>query len=174
MTETDALDSDYFTYATAVLFAGVFISYCTLFFFGNIPVQRLWYGLDKIGIPQEILLIPILLSGIGFIYLFVYCLFLIDNRDETMLMSLQFMYLAANLWAFFLYSSENVSTYFKWPTVLSLWGITITSSIILYKIVDLGKAGEPYELIGILLGTCVVVQSLIDSTLWAVSFYYSK
>lgn len=175
MTETDAdaIESNYTTAAVSVLLACVFSSYATLVFFGGIPLERLWYGLDKLGIATELLMVPIMLSGIGFIYWFVFSLFLINERDEHMIIALEFMYLGANMWAFFLYSSIYVSKAFKWPTILSLWTITITSITILYRIIDIGKAGEPYELIGICLGVFVVGQSIIDSVFWAINFYFN-
>lgn len=172
MADSDSINSDYITIATALLFFGVLSSYVTLFVFSDIPLQRFWFGLNKIGIPVEIMMIPIGLSGIGFVYFFVYSLFLIDERDNHMILSLQFMYLGANLWATFLYTYMKVSKFFKWPTILSLWVITITSSIILYRIVDMEKAGQPYELIGILLGVCVVGQSIIDSVFWSIGLYF--
>lgn len=169
---TEYIDSYYVTIATSLLFFGVISSYVTLFAFSGIPVEVYWFGLNKMAIPVEVLMIPIGFSGIGFIYWFVYSLFLIDKRDNHMILSLQFMYLGANLWALFLYSYLKVSKFFRIPTILSLWVITVTSSVILYRIIDIGKPGQPYESLGILLGVCVVGQSIIDSVFWSRGLYF--
>lgn len=174
MTDVDTIDSQYIDVAVAVFLGGMMLSLVILTLFGDFKVSKLWYGLDMIGIAPELLMIPVLLSGIGFIYFFVYSLYLIKERDEHMIIALEFMYLGTNLWAFFLYSTIKISNVFKVPTIISLWMITITSSIILYRIVDIGDAGSPYQLIGIILGVCVIGQSIIDSVFWSLLFYLNQ
>jgi len=138
------------------------ISYVTLGYFVK-DINQLWFGMNEIGIPTAILLVPIILSTVSMLNLLV---FTYSESNESHENTLTAIFSFVLVWAPLLWMSIKQWYWAKYAVIGSLFGVTISSTILLSFLV---RDNAPVT--AILAAAFVFFQSVIDSTIWSYLFF---
>ena len=149
-----------------ILLISIGVSYVGLWRYTLDP-QMLWFGMNEMGLAIKVMIMPIILACISFVYLLVY-VYKLDDSNTDLENTLTFMYTFALLWAPLLYLSIERWNVLKYAVILILLGVTISSTVFLSLLVKENETSP----VAIFASCCILFQSLIDSIVW--SYFYLK